>query len=106
QVYLEHINKNNSVDEITYGLLERGTFGFMPYLMLGILHNEKEISEFNLLEQNEMIEELIPLNPIEVERLVKNSSLNTGKAKAIMQELMISDKEDILKVLGKLSKGA
>src|SRR5699024_4169218 len=55
---------------------------------------------------NEMIEELIPLNPIEVERLVKNSSLNTGKAKAIMQELMISDKEDILKVLGKLSKGA
>ncbi|MGG1215385.1 hypothetical protein ABHM93_03095 [Micromonospora provocatoris] len=104
EIYLESINKNKDLDEVSQGLVERGTFGFIPYLMAKMLLGE-ELIQLDLEAQNRKIQEVVPFNPPQVERLLTGTSLNSSKVKSILEELLITKNENMLKVLRKIIKG-
>lgn len=104
QEYLESINKNKDIDQVTNALMERGTFGFIPYLITKMLLGEN-LTEIDIEKQNKEINEIIPLKPFQIEKIMKSSSLNKNKVISILNELFVTKKEDLLKVLLKLSAG-
>lgn len=104
QVYLEHINKSNDVDRITFALCERGTFGFLPYLMLKLIGGELFVKK-DMLEQNEQISELLPIKPYMLEWLVKGVVDNQSRVAAVIKELLVTPKEAMMEMLRKISLG-
>lgn len=104
EVYLESINKNKDIDEISQGLMERGIFGFIPYVMTKVLLGE-ELIQLDIEKQNSKIKEILPFSPAQVERILKGASLNNSKVKSLLDNLLITKKENMLKVLQKIVKG-
>ncbi|WBL15220.1 helix-turn-helix domain-containing protein [Sutcliffiella sp. NC1] len=105
QVYLEHLNKGKDIDLITSALTERGTFGFIPYLILNTIKGSN-FSELDMSEQNNEINKLLPLKPYEIERIVKESIANRSRTKDILKEIISnSSRAELLEVMKKISNG-
>ncbi len=105
QVYLEHLNKGKEIDQITTALTERGTFGFIPYLILKTIEGEK-FNDLDMLEQNREINGLLPLKPYELERIVKDSLVNRDRIKSRINELINKlSRSELIDVLKKILNG-
>lgn len=96
QVYLESFNKDGDIDLITRELFERGTFGFIPYQLVKILHSER-INGKKIKEQNDIINETVKIKATKIEKIIKNhykikyEIVNNILNKAIIKEIKIID---------------
>lgn len=104
QIYLRDINKDNDLDKVTYNLYERGTFGFIQYKLLSVIYGD-EFRTQDISNQTEMIQELTPLSPGDIEIIVKDIVEQRFTINEIIQELLATDKDKVVEVLKKIAFG-
>ena len=106
QLYLKSINRDGDVDKIMYALAERGAFGYVLHQLMKIVAPKQvEYSELDMIEQNELINELIPFKPNEVETILKSFSNYRSTIDNLITELVNQDKIDFKSIMIKLALG-
>jgi hypothetical protein len=104
EVYLEYINKSNDVDRILCAYLEREPFGFVSYIATKIIKGE-EFTGIGIEQQNNVIKDLVPAKPREVEAIVQGISENYNRVKNIILGLLAKDREELKDAVIKIFKG-
>ncbi|MGI2295967.1 hypothetical protein [Paenibacillus sp. GXUN7292] len=109
EVYLESINKDNDVGNITHALTERGSFGFISHLLAQVIRDgDDEAVPYALLsweEQTAIIKDFFGLKSFQIDTMVRGIGQYQNRATEVMRELMVAHKDGIKEVLKKLSVG-